>query len=113
MKYIISFFNQYSLSLIHSITAITISYISIKFKNILLKHSNNKIKNEVITMVCRAINQLYPNESGTNKLNLAINNIQEILKEKNITVSNLELRMYIEGNVSLINNELITKKKYS
>ena len=55
-------------------------------------------------MVCKAINQLYPNESGTNKLNLAISNAKEILLEKGIKISDLELRMMIEYSVGCFKN---------
>ena len=99
MKSIISFINEYGLSLIHSIAAIIISYISLQVKKILEKHTNDKTKKEVINMVCKAINQLYPNECGQNKLNLAITNAKQILAEKGIDISDLELRMYIESAV--------------
>lgn len=111
MKYIISFINEYSLSIIHSIATIIISYISLQVKKILEKHTNDKTKKEVINMVCKAINQLYPNESGENKLNLAITNAKEILAEKGITISDLELRMYIEGTVFSIKNNNTTKNQ--
>ncbi len=70
-----------------------------------------KQKKDVIKEVCQAINQLYPNLNGQNKLNKATNNIKEILKEKNIVISDLELNMYIESRVYIINNTLKTKKE--
>ncbi len=104
MKYFISFINEYGLSLIHSIMAIIVSYITVQVKKILEKHTNDKTKKEVVSMVCQAINQLYPNECGQNKLNLAITNAKEILAEKGINISDLELRMYIESTVCNIKN---------
>ena len=66
-------------------------------------HFIDKTKKDVINMVCRAINQVYPNLSGKEKLNKAIYNSHEILKEKGISITDLELRMYIESSVCCFN----------
>lgn len=68
-------------------------------------HFIDKTKKDVINMVCRAINQVYPNLSGKEKLNKAIYNSHEILKEKGISITDLELRMYIESSVCCFNKE--------
>ncbi len=106
MKIILDFINEYGISLIHTVAVGILSYISLEIKKIYKNHITNKIKKEVTTFVCHAINELYPNESGENKLNLAITNAKQILTEKNITISDLELRMYIAGTVSIIKNQL-------
>ena len=110
MKYLLDFFNQFGISIIHSIAIMIISYISLEIKKIYKKYNDIKIKKEVITEVCQAIDKLYPNTNSTDKLNLAITNAKQILNEKGIIISDLELRMYIESNVSCLKNELIIKK---
>lgn len=110
MKLILDFLNQYGISLIHTIFVAILSYISLEIKKIYKHHITNKTKKEVIIFVCHAINELYPNESGENKLNLAITNAKQILTEKGITISDLELRMYIAGTVHLIKNQLVIHK---
>ena len=96
MKYLSEFMNQYGLTLIHAIVGLVISGISFEIKKIYEKYTVDRTKKEVIKMVCGAINHLYPNETDDNKLNLAVNNAKEILSEKGITISDLELKMYIE-----------------
>ncbi len=109
MKYFFEFMSQYGLTIIHAIIGLVISGISFEIKKIYQKHVFDKTKKEVIKMVCGAINQLYPNESGTNKLNLAITNAKEILAEKGITISDLELRMYIEYTLHYFKNVINNK----
>ena len=99
MKLFSEFINQYGPTLVHSILAMVISYISFEIKKIYQKHNNDLTKKEVINMVCKAINQLYPNETNETKLNQAITNSKEILSEKGIEISDLELRMYIEYTI--------------
>ena len=100
MKYILDFFSQYGISIIHSIVAIIISYVSLCVKHIYKEHIHHKIKREVISMVCHAIHILYPTLTDEEKINRAIISIKQILKEKNIIISDLELKMDIISNIS-------------
>lgn len=103
MKYINDFLQEYAPSMIHSIAVMIISYVSIEAKKIYKKYINDKIKKEVVKMVCQGVEQLYPNKTGEEKLNIATINAKEILKEKNININELELRMYIEATVKDFN----------
>ena len=100
MKYIITFLNEYGITMIHSIAVAILSYVSLEAKRIYKKYINDKTKKEVIKMVCSAINQLYPNLNNEEKLNKTIINSKEILKEKGITINDLELRMYRESTIN-------------
>ena len=93
MKYIIDFINTYGISIIHSIAITIISLTSLEIK----KYIKDKTKKEVITMVINTVNKLYSNINNEQKLNIIITNSKEVLKEKGITINNLELRMYIEN----------------
>ena len=98
--------NEYGVSIIHGIFVSVISYVSIEIKRIYNKHFIDKTKRDVVGMVCRAINQVYPNLNGNEKLNKAIYNCREIFKDKGIKINDLELRMYIESSVCCFSNEL-------
>ena len=102
--------NQYGVSIVHSISVAIISYVSLEIKRIYKKYNNDRIKKEVVKMICQAIDQMYPNMSGSDKFNEAINNSKEILSEKGINISDLELRMYIESTVACKQNEIIFNK---
>ncbi len=104
MKYIKDFINQYAPSMIHTLCITLFSYIGVEIKRLYHQYIIDKTKKEVIKNVCMAIQQIYPNLDSTDKLNKAIKNTREILKEKNINISNLELRMYIESTVYYFKN---------
>lgn len=96
MKDFMNFINQYGTTFIHSIAVAFLSYVSYEVKSIYNKHINDKIKKDVVNMVRNAINKMYPNKNYNDKLELIISNCKIILGEKNIKISDLELRMYIE-----------------
>ena len=98
MRYVLDFFSQYGISIIHSIMAIIISYVSLEIKHIYKEHINNRTRKEVINSVCHAIHKLYPSLTYEEKMNKAIINIRQILKEKHIAINDLELKMDILSN---------------
>ena len=106
MRYVTEFMNQYELSMIHSVAVAIISYVSIETKKIYKKHIDDKTKKEVVKTVCQAINQLYPDISGEEKLDKAIQNCKQILCQKGIEINDLELRMYIECTVNCFKMEV-------
>ena len=110
MKYFSEFVNQYGLSIIHSVMVAIFSYVSLEIKKIYNKYTDERIKKDVVKMVCQAVDQLYPNMNGNDKLNEAINNTKQILSEKGINISDLELHMYIESTVACVKSELLLKK---
>ncbi len=96
MKYFMDFLNQYGASFIHSIAVLFLSFMSFEIKKIYKKYIYDKTKKDVVKMVCHMINRLYPNINEEDKLNKVISNSKQILSEKGIDISDLELRMYIE-----------------
>ena len=99
MKLFNEFINQYGLNILHSLAIGIFSYVSLEIKRVYKKYVSDHTKREVVEMVCKAMNQLYPEKTGSEKLDLALSNAKEILKEKGITISDLELRLYIESAV--------------
>ena len=105
MKYFMDFMNQYGVSIIHSVVAVILSYVSLEIKKTYKKYYADRIKRDVVRMVCQAVNQLYPKLSGEDKLDKTIINCREILDEKGIVINDLELRMYIESSVGLLGSD--------
>ena len=105
MKFFVEFINQYGISIIHSVVAVILSYVSLEIKKIYKRYYTDRIKRDVVRMVCQAVNQLYPKLSGEDKLNKTIINCREILDEKGIVINDLELRMYIESSVGLLGSD--------
>ena len=70
--------------------------------------TEDKVKKEVVQVVVVAIEQLYSELSGEEKLKKAIENATEMLEDRNIFINDLELRMIIESSVNSFNKH---KKK--
>lgn len=85
-----------------------ISYIGLIVKKIIKKNYEDKVKKEVVQVVVVAIEQLYSELSGEEKLKKAIENATEMLEDRNIFINDLELRMIIESSVNSFNKH---KKK--
>lgn len=86
-------------------TAITgiFTYIGIMLKNHYTKYVNDKTKKDVVTTVVQAVEQIYKDLHGEDKLNKAIEGASGMLTEKGISVSEIELRYLIESAVNAFN----------
>lgn len=102
------FFNQYGATILYIILMAIISYIGLIVKKIIKKNYEDKVKKEVVQVVVIAIEQLYSELSGEEKLKKAIENATEMLEDRNIFINDLELRMIIESSVNSFNKH---KKK--
>ena len=81
-----------------AITAIA-GYVGLQVKAIYKKHVDDKTKESVVKTVVKAVKQLYKDLNGEEKLAKAIENITDMLSEKGIAISELEIRMLIESAV--------------
>lgn len=81
-----------------AITALA-GYIGLQIKAMYKKHIDDKTKESVVKTVVKAVKQLYNDLNGEEKLAKAIENITDMLNEKGIVISELEIRMLIESAV--------------
>lgn len=79
------------------------TYIGIVIKNAYTKYINDKTKKDVVSTVVQAVEQIYKDLHGEDKLNKAIEGASDMLTEKGITVSEIELRYLIESAVNGFN----------
>ena len=109
MNILIDFTKEYGLDIIHTIVMGVFSYIALDMKKVHKKREQDKIKKEVVRMVCKYVNEIYPSISISDKLEEASDGIREILKEKGISISDLELKVLLHNSIYEINNELEVK----
>ena len=93
------FIAEYGVTIIYAVVTAIAGYIGIVVKNIYQNYINDKTKEKVVKTVVKAVKQLYSDLDGEKKLDIAINNISEMLAEKGITVTELEVRMLIEAAI--------------
>jgi CII-binding regulator of phage lambda lysogenization HflD len=86
-------------------TALTglFTYIGIVIKNAYTKYINDKTKKDVVATVVQAVEQIYKDLKGEEKLEKGLEYLEEMLNEKGISCTDLELRMLLEGAVGEFN----------
>ncbi len=98
------FINMYGMQLLYAVVTAVAGYIGLALKNVWTKYMNDKTKKEVAKVAVQFVEQVYKDLHGDEKLNEALKAAAEMLMEKNITVSSLELRVLIEAAVAEFNN---------
>ena len=69
------------------------------------KYANTKTKKDVVDTAIKAVEQLYTDIHGADKLAEAMKGATEMLAEKGITISELELKMLIEASLAELNGK--------
>ena len=98
------FFNEYGLQLMYLVVTAVAGYLGIVVKNLCTKYINDKTKEAVAKNAVKFVEQVYKDLHGEEKLEEALNAASEMLMEKGITVSALELRVLVEAAVAEFNN---------
>lgn len=97
------FINQYGLQILYAIVTAVAGYIGIVVKNLCTNYINDKTKRSVAKSAVQFVEQVYKEMHGEEKLNAALSASSEMLAEKGITVSELEMRVLIEAAVAEFN----------
>ena len=97
------FINQYGLQLIYSVIVAIAGYIGIVVKNLVTKYLNDKTKLTVAKTAVQYVEQVYKDLHGEEKLNQALAAASDMLAQKGITVTELEMRVLIEAAVAEFN----------
>jgi len=97
------FFSNYGMELLYTIIAGIASYIGIVIKNLIQRYADDKTKMSVAKTVVQAVQQVYKDLNGEERLIKATENIAELLADKNIMINDLEIRMLIEAAVRELN----------
>lgn len=84
------------------ITAV-VGYIGVKIKGLIEKLAEDKQKRDAAETCVRAVEQLYKDIHGDEKLNKCVEYLTQMLTEKGITITELEIRMLIESAVQKLN----------
>lgn len=92
--------------IVYTIVTALAGYLAIAIKNLYNKYVTDKTKQQVVSTCVKAVEQLYKDLHGEEKLNKCIESVAEIFAEKGISISSLELRMLIEAAVNKFNSEL-------
>lgn len=104
MDLITDFISRYGVELMYAALTFIAGYLGTAIKSCVQKWLNEKTKQDVAKTVVKAVEQIYKDLHGDEKLQKALENASEMLNEKGITVTELELRMLIEGALAEFND---------
>ena len=97
------FMNEYATTILYAIVTAIAGYIGIVLKNIYQKYVNDKTKKAVAKTVVNAVEQLYKDLHGQEKYDKAVEAMSQMLSDKGITISDIEIKMLIEAAVAEFN----------
>lgn len=103
MEFIKLFISEYGTTILYAVLTALAGYIGIVAKRLYTKYVNDKTKQAVAKTVVQAVEQIYKDLHGEEKLNKALEAASEMLAEKGITITDLEMRMLIEAALAEFN----------
>lgn len=103
MELFTQFINEYGTTILYTILTALAGYIGIWVKSLYTKYINDKTKQDVVKTCVSAVEQLYKDLHGEEKYNKVVESVSEMLMEKGITITDLELKMLIEAAVGEFN----------
>lgn len=115
MKYITEFIDNYGFTIIYAILTAVAGFLATKLKALYEAKCDDETKRKTVETCVKAVEQLYSDLGGAEKLERAKANILQILDQKGISISEIEMDMLIEAVVAEFNfNDLrIEKPKYT
>lgn len=113
MDFFKHFISEYGTAIAYMIITGVFAYLGVKAKALVDKYLNDKTKKDVAKTVVKAVEQIYKDLHGEEKLTKALESASEMLAEKGIIVTELEMRMLIEAAVSEFNKAFEKKEEKS
>ena len=102
-KMFLDFINQYGMEILYTVVMTIAGYVGIVIKNLATKYINDKTKRDVAKTAVQFVEQVYKDLHGEEKLNAAFAAASEMLSEKGIHVSDLEMKVLLEAAVAEFN----------
>lgn len=99
----VEFINTYGMEILSAILTTIAGYIGIVVKNLVTKYLNDKTKLSVAKSTVQFVEQVYKDLHGEDKLMAALSTAVDMLAEKGIIVTELEMRVLIEAAVAEFN----------
>lgn len=110
MEFLKEFIAQYGTAIAYAIFTGVFAYLGVKVKAWVDKYLTDQTKRAVVKTVVQAIEQMYKDIHGEEKLNRALVAISKMLEDKGISITELEMRMLIEASVAEFNKAFEKKE---
>ena len=98
------FMSEYGIELIGTALLALGGALGLWLKSVVTSHLNDKRKKELAKIVVRGVEQVYRGLNGDEKLTHALDMFSDLLAEKGINISELEMRILLESAVGEFND---------
>lgn len=103
MNFFETFITTYGEAILYALLTALAGFLGTQLKRVYEKYINDKTKKAVVETCVKAVEQLYKDLHGEEKLEKAKDNILAMLEEKGLTISELEMDLLIEACVAEFN----------
>lgn len=97
------FLQEYGTTMLYGVLTGIAGFVGLWVKGLYERYVNDRTKQAVVRTCVRAVEQLYGDLHGEEKYNKVVESVSEMLAEKGIAVTELELKMLIESAVGEFN----------
>lgn len=111
MEWFDIFMTEYGIQIIGTLLVAIAGALGLLAKNLATKYLNDKTKQAVAKIVVSAVEQVYKDLHGEEKLNQALSMFSDLLAEKGIKISELEMRVLLESAVGEFNDAFNKQSK--
>ncbi len=98
------FISTYGATILYTVITAIAGYIGLALKSLYEKTIDTRTKHDVVATVVLAVEQIYNDLKGDEKLYKALEAANEMLTDKGIKVTDIELRLLIEAALAEFNN---------
>ena len=103
MTFLANFISEYGNTILYAVLTAIAAFLAAKVKTVYERIETDKTKKAVVETCVKAVEQLYQDLKGADKLEKACENISSVLAEKGIYISELEMQLLIEACVAEFN----------
>lgn len=109
MELFLQFVNEYGTTILYTVLTAVFGYLGIVAKKYFDKWFETKEKKEIAVEVVKFAEQVYKTSHGDVKLNKAMEAMSQMLAEKGVYITELEMRVLIEAAIAEFNKAFETK----
>ena len=99
MEFLNEFMQNYGIELISTALVALAGYLGMVIKKLVEKHLKNKTAKSIAKTVVQAVQQMYKDLNGSEKLDKAMEAFSDMLAEEGIHISEFKMRMLLESAV--------------
>lgn len=97
------FISTYGTTILYSIVTAIAGYIGVVVKKTYQRYVDDNTKKEVVKTCVQAVEQLYKDLHGEDKYYKVVESASEMLSEKGVAITDIEIKMLVEAAVGEFN----------